>query len=63
VKEVSQTGQEGLLGSLIARLVLEDLVPERLAEIQCLEHRVTVTSIAELKNTKILSYYKAFLIE
>jgi len=54
VKEVSQTGEKGLLGPFIARLVLQDLVPERLAEVQCLEHRIAVASIAELENKTLL---------
>lgn len=51
MKEVSKAGEERLLGSLVAGLVLKHLVSERLAEVQSLQHRVAVASVAKLGET------------
>ena len=49
VEEVGQAGEQRLLGALVACLVFEHLLPEGSAEIQCLQHRIAVAGVAELK--------------
>ncbi len=49
VEQVGQAGEQVLLAARLAP-VREDLLPERPAEVQCLEHRVTVAGVSKLWN-------------
>lgn len=52
VEEVGKASQQGLLRSLVLGLVVQDLVAERLAKVQGLEHRVAVACVTELQTWK-----------
>merc|ERR1719419_777815 len=54
VEEVSQAGQEGLLAPLVLGLVLQHPVPERLAEVQGLQHRVGVAGVAKVDKSEVV---------
>lgn len=49
VEQVGQACEQRLFRPLVLRLVLQHLVPERLAEVERLQHRVAVASVAKLK--------------
>ena len=54
VEQICQTCEKSLLGPLVFRLVLEHLVSEGFAEVQGLEHRVGVASVAKVDKSKIM---------
>lgn len=47
--QISETRQKRLLVALVLQLVLQHLVPERLAEVERLEDGIAVASVAELR--------------
>lgn len=49
MEEVSQAGEQVLLPPRLTA-VRQDLLPKRSAEVQCLQHRVAVACIPELKS-------------
>lgn len=51
VEEVRQTGEQGLFTSGLD-LVGQDLLPERTAEVESLQHRVTVAGVPKLEERK-----------
>ena len=69
VEEVREAGEEGLLAAvgpghgggglvgLALGLVLEDLLAEGLAEVECLDHAVRVAGVAELKEINEIILY------
>lgn len=54
-KEVCQAGEQVLLGSLIAAAlgVLQDPPPERLAEVEGLQHRIGIASVPKVLQAKV----------
>lgn len=56
VEQVGQACQQRLLGALVLRLVLQHLVPERLAEVEGLQNGVAVAGVAELEESET-GYY------
>ena len=54
VKQIRKTRQKSLLGPFIFGLVLEDPIPEGFAEVQSLEDRIGVASVAKIDESKIM---------
>ena len=54
VEQICKTCEKSLLGPLVFRLVLEHLISEGFAEVQSLEHRVGVASVAKVDESKIM---------
>ena len=48
VKQVSEAGQQGLLGPFVFCFILQDFISEWLAEVKSLEDRVGVAGVAEI---------------
>ena len=65
VEEVGEAGEQRLLAPLVLRLVLQHLVAERLAEVEGLQHRVGVASVAKLKQAsthfEVSRYYSRLI--
>lgn len=51
MEQVGQAGQQVLLASGLAA-VCQDLLPERTAEVQSLQHRVTVAGVPKLEKRR-----------
>ena len=54
VEQICQTCEKSLFGPLVFCLVLKHLVPKGFAEVQGLEHRVGVASVAKVDESKIM---------
>lgn len=54
IEEISKAREQRLLGPLVLGLVLEDLLAEWLAEVEGLQHRVTVAGIPEVDQPEVV---------